>query len=574
MKYMYILILYLLRFNLSVMCKLNSFLKNNVLLAVISLTMFLSSGSYVLGVQATPNVKDIVTDTVNKEIVGTDKKKLVKLGPDDQYDRGVPRKMMANYFNAVKEGDLKRAAHYLDLRRLPTGYTQSDGPELARQLKVVLDRSLWVEMDLLSIEAKGHSDDGLPSYQDLVGQIEANKKKYSILLQHVPRSDRVLIWKFSSRTVRDIPKLYDALGYGAIGEELSKYSPDFELLGLQAWQWVFLLLIAAVAFLVTIPFVRLTSWLVRRRKTELSLLVARFINGPLNLLLVVLITRQYFDLVHPSITARAVSESGTIIIIVFVWMLLRLLDLSREFYEQRFRMRDQEHATVLLAPVIMMLKIVIVFLGTLIWLDNIGFSVTTILTGLGVGGIAIALATQKSIENFVGALTLYLAAPVKVGDFCRFGDKLGEIEEIGLRATKIRSLENTVVIVPNAEFAAIQIENLTQRKRYLFSPCIRLHFETTSEQIRNILSNLQQLLNSQAKVIDSPQRVNFIGFGSYSLDIEIHCYIDTVDINEFKNITEELNLRIMEIIQSAGTRISIPSQVEYSGQELEISSKI
>ncbi|VAW60647.1 hypothetical protein MNBD_GAMMA10-2122 [hydrothermal vent metagenome] len=164
-------------------------------------------------------------------------------------------------------------------------------------------------------------------------------------------------------------------------------------------------------------------------------------------------------------------------------------------------------------------------------------------------------------------LTLYLAAPVKVGDFCKFTDKMGTIEETGLRATKIRTLEHTVISVPNAEFAAMQIENLTERERYRYSPAIRLHYRTSPEQIRYILLNIKASLQAHSKIIDAPLRVNFTDFGEHSLDIEIHCYIDTVDIVEFKDISEDLNLHILDIIESAGSRMAIPASIEYHEQE-------
>lgn len=541
---------------------------------VVFLLVLLSAQGVVLADQSPPSLKDVVSDSAEatNDIQGSvavesEPRKLVKEGPDDEFDRGVPRNSVEGYFKAIKSGDADRAAEYLDLRKLPPGYKKDDGPRLARELKVVLDRKLWVEMDLLSTEAKGHSEDGLPSYRDLVGQIEVNEIKYDILLQHVRRADGVFIWKFAKKTVLDIPELYDALGYGPIGEKLSDYLPAYEFMGLQAWQWAFLVVIAITAFLGSLPIIRLASWFIRRRKTALSLLVARFVNGPLHAVLVVVLVRQFFYLIHPSLVAQAISKGATGLIIVFVWMLIRFLVLYQEYYTQKLAARGRDNAIVLLGPAVTTLKLIIIFLGLLIWLDNIGFSVTTVLAGLGVGGIAVALATQKSIENFIGALTLYVAAPVKVGDFCRFTDKMGEIEEIGLRATKIRTLENTIITVPNAEFAAMQIENLTERKRYRFNPDIQLHFETTATQIRDILAKLQDMLKINSRIIESPQRVNFVGFAGYSLDIEIHCYIDTIDIAEYKNIAEDLHLQIMDIVQTAGTRLSIPSELQYSPQE-------
>jgi MscS family membrane protein len=520
--------------------------------------------------QSTPKLKDVFSETEPSEdstqdtsTVKAEQKKLVKAGPDDDFDRGVPRTSVAGFFKAAKNNNWEIAAQYLDLRNLPRGYSTQDGPELARQLKVVLDRSLWVDMDLLSMDPEGHSDDGLPSYRDLLGQIEVKNRHYDILLQRVPRGDGIRIWKISSKTIRDIPKLYSELGYGPIGEKLSTYFPEYELLGLLVWQWISLFLIILAAALVSFPVIRIISWLIKRRKTDLSLLVARFLNGPVYLIIILVITRQNFELIHPSLTARAIFEGATIFIIAMTWLLIRLVNLFGQFYSQRLQQHDQDHVVVLLRPALTALNIMIIFIGLVIWLDNIGFSVTTVVAGLGIGGIAIALATQKSIENFIGAVTLYLAAPVKVGDFCRFGDKMGGVEEIGLRATKIRTLENTVLSIPNAEFAATQLENFTERLRFRFSPMIRLRIETTATQLRYVLRELKKLLYAYCIVADSPLRVRFVGFGEYSLDIEIHSYIATTDIDIFKAVSEDLYFRIMDIVSSAGTSIAIPAAIEH-----------
>lgn len=530
--------------------------------------LFLSS-SHAETAQPTPKLKDVIgeenLDTENSSNTNGEIKKLIKLGPDDEFNRGIPRSSVSGYFKAVKAADYKRAAQYLDLRNLPKGYSKADGAELARQLKIVLDRTLWVEMDLLSTQEQGHSDDGLPTYRDLVGQIEVDQKKYDILLQHVPRKDGVYIWKFSSKTISHIPVLYNSLGYGPVGEQLSKHLPEFEFLGLELWQWVFLLLIILTISIVSFPIFRIISWLISLKKTPFSLMAAKIIRGPAYAVFIVIMTRHNFDLIHPSLTARAISEGSTLLIIVVTWLIIRSVSLFREFYIQRLKARNREHAIVLLNPALTTLKILIIFIGILIWLDNIGFSVTTVLAGLGIGGIAIALATQKSIENFIGALTLYLAAPVKVGDFCKFGDKTGIVEEIGLRATKLRTLEDTIIIIPNADFAAMQIENMAERKRFRFNPLIKLHFETTADQLRFILLNIQKLLYAHSKVADAPLRANFTNFGADSLDIEVNCYIDTNIINEYKSVIEDLNLRIMDIIKMSGTQIAIPASIEYSG---------
>lgn len=543
---------------------------------VMTIMLFLTGTRCLAETQAAaPKLKDIIEvdskqSTAAEVVTESGKKKLIKVGPDDEFERGVPRTAVAGYIRAVKDNDLETAAQYLDLRNLPAGYTRSQGPELAKQLKVVLDRALWVDLDLLSTDPKGHSDDGLPSYRDLVGQIDIGHRTVDILLQRVPRGDGIYIWKFSTRTVRDIPTLNSAFGYGLIGEKLSRVFPSITILGLEIWQWVFLFMIIFAIALMVYPFVRLFAWLVQRKNdSSFGKMVDKFIRGPLYLAVIVIVTRQNFDLIHPSLTAKALIEAGTIAVFMSTWILVSVVGLVREFWVQRLENTGRENVLALLRPAGTAVKILIVFVGLLIWLDNIGFSITTVLAGLGIGGIALALATQKSIEDFIGAMTLYLAAPVKVGDFCRFGDKMGVVEDIGLRATKVRTLEETVISIPNAEFSSIQIENLTERKRYRFNPNIPLAIDTSPDQIRFILIELKKLLHAHQMVSESPLRVSFIGIEKHSLDIEIHCYIKTTDINDFKGVAEDLNLRFMDIVKQAGATIAIQSKIEYRGHFIE-----
>ncbi len=553
---------------------------------VVLIASTLAFNSLAADENATPSLKQVLEKSDSKEVLekpnaevkpqpATEgpppkKKKLIKVGPDDKYDRGVPRTSVAAFIQAAKRNDFERAAKFLDLRYLPRGYSKEDGPELARYLSVVLDRTLWIELDLLSTDPKGHKDDGLPSYMDLIGQVQAGEKKHDILLQRVPRGNGVYIWKFSSKTVRKIPTLYSEHGFGSIGEELSQHFPSEPFLGLEFWQWVFLLLIIVSATVVLFPIVRIASWLVRRKKSHLSGVISRFINGPLYVLLVVIILRHYFDEVHPSLEARAIFNAGTVSIIIGVWVILRVADIFRDYWVEHLKQDGKEHAVVLIQPAMTALNIFVIVIAFLVWLDNIGFSITTVIAGLGIGGIAIALATQKSIEHFIGALTLYLAAPVRVGDFCRVGDTLGTVQEIGLRATKLKTLDQTIVIIPNGDFVGMPIENFAGRTRFLFNPKICLRVGTSPDQLRYILLELQKLLHSHTMIADEPVRARFSGFGPYSLDIDIYSYIEANDYAEHLAVKEDLNLRIMDIISNAGAEIALPTRIEYQRDALEM----
>jgi MscS family membrane protein len=150
---------------------------------------------------------------------------------------------------------------------------------------------------------------------------------------------------------------------------------------------------------------------------------------------------------------------------------------------------------------------------TLVWLNNVGFNVTTLMAGLGIGGLAVALAAQKPLENLIGAITLYTSRPVRVGDFCRFGDKIGTVEEVGLRATKVRTLDRTLVNIPNAEFVHLHLDNFTKREKIWYHPRISLRYETTPDQVRYILVEVRKVLYAHPKVLSDPARIRFVGFG-------------------------------------------------------------
>ena len=201
----------------------------------------------------------------------------------------------------------------------------------------------------------------------------------------------------------------------------------------------------------------------------------------------------------------------------------------------------------------------------------LGVPVVPVLAGLGVGGLALALAAQSTIENFLGGLTLFADRPVRVGDFCKFGDKLGVVEEIGLRSTRVRTLARTLVTVPNAEFAKLHLENYTKRDQMWYHPRLQLRYETTEDQIRYILVEVRKILYAHPKVSPDPARIRFVAFGSYSLDLDIYAYIEVTDYGEFLEVSEDLNLRIMGIVKKAGTGLAIPAWRSYvqEGEELD-----
>jgi len=204
-----------------------------------------------------------------------------------------------------------------------------------------------------------------------------------------------------------------------------------------------------------------------------------------------------------------------------------------------------------------------VLLGSLFWLSNMGVNISTVLAGLGVGGLALALALQKPLEDMMGALTLFTQAPIRVGDLCVYGTIKGHVEDIGLRSTLIRTLSNTLVHIPNARIAIMEIENLSAREKIRYWPTLRLRYDTTAEQLRIVLSNIVEMLEQHERVYDEPIRARFAEFDEDAILIKVHSFMKTTVFAESLEIGEDLNFRIMEIVQDAGARFALPAKSIY-----------
>jgi len=193
-------------------------------------------------------------------------------------------------------------------------------------------------------------------------------------------------------------------------------------------------------------------------------------------------------------------------------------------------------------------------------LGHLGYNTTAVLTGLGIGGVAIALAAQKTIENLFGGVSVISDRPVFVGDYCKFGDRTGWIEDIGLRSTRIRTQDRTIVTVPNGEFAAMTLENFSKRDKVWFHHTLNLRRDTTPDQVRQILSAIEKMLIEHPRVDAGRTPVRFIGVGSYSLDLEVFAYVLTSDVDEFLPIQQELLLKLLDAVAAAGTSLALPTQ--------------
>jgi len=202
------------------------------------------------------------------------------------------------------------------------------------------------------------------------------------------------------------------------------------------------------------------------------------------------------------------------------------------------------------------LKIGIALTAAVTVLSNWGYNTTTIVAGLGVGGVAIALAAQKTIKNLFGGVAVITDRPVTVGDFCKFGDRVGTVEDIGLRSTRIRTPDRTLLTVPNGAFSTMTLENFSQKDKTWFHVMLNRRRETTPDQVRELLRAITGILKKNPKVETGSHPVRFVGLGAASLDLEVAAYVLAIDDDELLPIQEDLYLRILDAVENAATALA------------------
>ena len=363
------------------------------------------------------------------------------------------------------------------------------------------------------------------------------------------------------------------LAYGFIADRLPSQFFDIVFLRIQLWQWVGLLLVALVAYLVSVFVVALVRRSLRGfvKRTSTIFDDELFNDGrrPARFLLTVLLFSagsRALLLSPPALQTLGGLQKG-LGVAAACWVLFWVVNSYSKVLGRRLVEEDRKAALSMVTLGRRALKVALLALALVTTLHNLGFEVASLLAGLGIGGLAIALASQKTLENLLGGIMIVADRPVRVGDFCKFGDKMGTVEDVGIRSTRIRTPDRTVVSVPNAQFSSLQVENFGHRDRIRLLTTIGLRYETSPDQLRWVLAELRRLLVSHPMVATETARVRFVGFSASSLDLEVFAYMDTADWNEFLAAREDLYLSMMDIVEQSGSGMAFPSQTAYVGRD-------
>jgi MscS family membrane protein len=486
--------------------------------------------------------------------------------------RSTPRETVAGFLAAGSDGEFGLAAQYLDLSGVPAESRAAEGPRLARRLFLVILRRVPIEVENVSNEPLGSAEAGVEPRVEQLAALELRRREVGISLELRAAADGSRAWVFSRDTVKLVDALYRAHGYGLIGDKLPSLFFSLSFLGLQLWQWaalaVALLFGYGIARLVAHFLLVVAGFVARRTAVTWDDAVIKALDGPLAVVLwglALTVTSSWVGL--PAGATGFGRQAWRLLTLYGIgWILFRAWDA----FADRIRRSTEERNRVMVGylPILTRAgKIFISMLVLLAALDILGINVVAMLAGIGIGGIAIAFAAQKTIENIFGAATIAGDRPFTVGDYVTAGGVTGTVEEIGLRSTRLRTLDRTLVTVPNGVLAAGSIVNFAQRDRFLFNPTIGVRYETTADQLAWIIDEIRKALLTHPEVSQESHRVRFSGFGASSLTIEILAWIVAADFHESTAVAEQLNFAIARIVEGAGTSFAFPSQTLYLGRD-------
>ncbi len=498
--------------------------------------------------------------------------------PEDTLGRRTPRGTVNGFIRAVADQDYVIAAHYLNMK--PALRQSEQGASLAKTLRRLLDQSGYIiPYSRISNEPTGEAEEGERAGIEKVGAITANEANFDLIVEVTEGPDGGPIWLFSAETVENLSSVSVDHQYPLLDRILPEFLKSNKWMGVAIGEWISIFLLAFISWLVGWVFTKTMLFFISRfwqkARTEPTAGILKAFALPIRLYIALWFFVVFSVEIGISIVLRQRISSIPLIIglVAFLILLWRLADFISRFSEKRLTLKGHISGVSAVLFLRRVAKIIIIVIGLIAILGVLGVDVTTGLAALGIGGIALALGAQKTVENFVGSVSLIADQPIRVGDFCKVGDTIGTVEQIGMRSTRIRTLNRTVVTIPNGDFSSQKIENYTHRDRFLFTTVFGFRYETTPDQMRYLLVELRSILYAHPKVSPEPARIRFIELGSDSLNIEVFAYILGKDFNEFLEVKEDLLLRMMDVVEASGTGFAFPSQTIYLAKDTGLSAE-
>ena len=491
--------------------------------------------------------------------------------PHDLLGRENPRSAMMGLLKSTARDDYETATRYL--QPVPG----QDLVQMARDVKTLRPKFRG-NIASLTDNPEGEVQAGLPPGQVRAGVFTVDGINVDVILVRVDDPTAGKIWLISKETLARIPALYAQMQSQApsLADRIMPAALSRRrMLGMSLAQWLEWLLSIPLSWFLAWLLVSLLGtpkriWCMLRKRPYGSAWETRH-GRPISCMIAILLHSIFVYLLGPPLLYRVYyfRLMAVLLAACFLWLLSTIIDRSYEHALNRSRTQRKGGESILIV-LQRLTRVVLLLIGLLVALALFGINLKTTLAGLGIGGIAIALAAQKTLENLIGGVSLLMDKAIRVGDFCQVGNQLGTVEDIGLRSLKLRTLDQNMSVVPNGSLAQMQFQNMARRGKLLINQTFSLRIETQAEQLRFVLDHVQGMLDQHPSIEPGTCRVRVMSFVGAAFQLELFAYGKTGDWAQFTKIRQDVILRIAEIVEASGTRFAPPTQLSYRVDEQKL----
>ena len=496
--------------------------------------------------------------------------------PQDTFRRDTPRGTMQGFMQALAQNDWALAINYIDVNnnKNPSATIQS--------LKAALDSGGRINEQLqISNDPAGNLDDKLPPNLDKVGEINApntNKGSIDILLQRVKQNNGTQVWLISQQTLQQVSTLSPNAKPTLVERYVPKKWLDEDIKGYSVGHIAAVIALLFATYVLSLLISQLFFWLFR------TLYLAthpdkdkRFpIDGrvvvPAAMVITGVIIKDLMIVVGINLVARnVVSKLADMLSwVALAWLLLRIMDLVFKRAENYASNNNHPERLSVLNLLRKVVKVILLAIAAIVILGNLGFDLTTGIAALGIGGVALALGAQKTIENLVGSVSVVADQPVNVGDYCRFGSQEGTVEDIGIRSTRLRTTDRTVVTIPNGNFSSMSIENVSKRDMFHFTQVFYVSRDSDIDKLKEFLEQTQIYITNHPDTNSMLNQVRISGTQQDAYLVEVRCYMTVKGVMDFNQKQTEMILQIAELMQDVGLKNALPTSRVMMGKPIDI----
>lgn len=483
--------------------------------------------------------------------------------PADSFGRETPRKTVQGFLAALSSNDTDLAIKYLDDDYLKQkGVNKTETVERLRNSLNVGGR--LAPMLQINDTTSGNLEDLMPPEQDKVGEIDVNGQKIDIIVVQRTGTEGNVYWQFSEKTLENLPK--DITQSNKLIDELSINSlKKIDVLGATLSDIIALLFLIALSLSSIFIMLWMLFGLMKTlypKITGHTFAITPKVVLPLSIIVIAILLPEIMLQAGVPVTLRIpvgrINEA--VAWIASTWLIFRLIDGIFNRAQAISQKRNRSEQVSLLILLRKLAKVFMLILAVITVLGNLGFDLTTGIAALGVGGLALAFGAQKTIENLIGSMVIVADRPVRVGDYCNFGTFQGTVLDIGIRSTRVQTLNRTIVTIPNGEFSSLQIENYTPRDMYHFLHVLHIKRDTSLDLIETLLRQLKKFLDGYDTVNSEWTQVRISELKQDAFIIEIRAYLNAVDVIEFYDRQSQLLLDILRQVDNLGIEYALPTQ--------------